>query len=88
MLCVKSLAENVTFPTFEELYSTILVSLWVPSFSLRVIFSTLVAMVYDADVKPGGVESVLYDIAADRCAVLALFQMSVMPPGCIATFRG
>ena len=59
-----------------------------PNFSLSVIFSRPVVVAYDADVRLGGVESVLYDIAEDRCAVLALFQMSVMPPGCIATFLG
>ena len=35
----------------------ILVSSCAPSFSLRVIFSTPVVVVYDADVRSGGVES-------------------------------
>ena len=47
-----------------------------------------VVTAYVADVRPGLVVSPVYDMAADRWSVLALFHMSVMPPGCIATFRG
>ena len=88
MLWTNSPVENVTLFIFVESYSMILVSSWVPSLSFSVMLSRPVVVVYDADVRLGGVESVLYDIAEDRCAVLALFQMSVMPPGCIATFLG
>ena len=52
-----------------------------------VMFSLPEMVAYDVDDIEGDVVS-SSDMPCVRCAAFELPQMSVMPPGCIATFRG
>ena len=84
---VKEFAANVILPDFVESYSVIFVESCDAISSDIVTFSLPDTVLYEVEDIVGGMVS-SSNMADVRGAALELPQMSVMPPGCIATFRG
>ena len=86
-ISVKEFAAKVTLPVPIEPYNMILVELYAAMSSDIVMLSLPETIPYDVEDIVGDVVS-SWDIAADRWTSLELPQRSVMPPGCMAMFRG
>ena len=86
-ISVNEFAANVILPVPVEPYNMILAELYAAMSSDNVMFSLPETVLYEVDDIVGGVvsSSNMEDV---RCAAFELPQRSVMPSGCIATFRG
>ena len=86
-ISLKEFAANVTLPDFVESYRTILVESCDATFLDMVMFSLPEVVAYDAPDIAIGILS-LKDMRAVKVSELELPQMSVIPPDCMAMFRG